>query len=294
MTLRRLLSVFKTVVTYILAVASVLFLLWLFCLVFVYASFSIPSDSMQPGIHPGDMVIVEKVSTGARLFDIAAAARGDSVTIRRMPHWRSFRRGDVLVFNFVHCASWDTLEFNIRRYYIKRCIAAPGDTLAISGYVYTVNGDTLRGYPPPRTFARYFPEDSIGRAERRRGYMADVSDTIDNWTIRDYGPLVVPSKGMTLPVDTVTFRRYRQIIERETGLGVERRDGRVWLGDRELVSYTFKENYYFMAGDNAVMSMDSRYWGLVPEDFIVGRAAFILWSKNKNGIQWKRVLKAVE
>ncbi len=249
---------------------------------------------MQPGIHPGDMVIVEKVSTGARLFDIAAAARGDSVTIRRMPHWRSFRRGDVLVFNFVHCASWDTLEFNIRRYYIKRCIAAPGDTLAISGYVYTVNGDTLRGYPPPRTFARYFPEDSIGRAERRRGYMADVSDTIDNWTIRDYGPLVVPSKGMTLPVDTVTFRRYRQIIERETGLGVERRDGRVWLGDRELVSYTFKENYYFMAGDNAVMSMDSRYWGLVPEDFIVGRAAFILWSKNKNGIQWKRVLKTVE
>lgn len=274
--------------------ASCLFLLWLFCLVFVYASFTIPTDSMQPGIKPGDVVFVEKVSTGARLFDILGAAKGDTVGIWRMPGWRKFKRGDVLVFNFVHRSSWDTIAMNVRTYYIKRCIGAPGDTVAIAGFVYTVNGDTLRRYPSPREFERYYPADSVGRADRVRGYMADLSDTIDNWTIRDYGPLVVPARGMTLPVDTVTFRRYRQIIERETGQKVERHDGAVWLGGSPLESYTFKENYYFMAGDNALASMDSRYWGLVPEEFIVGRAGMIIWSKNRNGIQWKRIFNLVK
>ena len=70
--------------------------------------------------------------------------------------------------------------------------------------------------------------------------------------------------------------------------------GRVWLGDSVLTAYTFTEDYYFMAGDNAVASMDSRYWGLVPEDFIVGRAVFTVWSKNSDGIQWQRILRPVE
>ena len=294
MTRTRIVSVVKAAVVNLAFAASCLFLLWLFCLLFVYASFTIPSDSMQPVIKPGDTVVVDKLSTGARLFDIAGAARGDSVGIWRMPGWRRFRRGDVLVFNFVHRDSWDTIAMNVRTYYIKRCIAVPGDTVAIRGFVYTVNGDTLRRYATPEEFGRLYPDDAALRAERRRGYMADLSDTIDNWTIRDYGPLVVPARGMTLPVDTVTFRRYRQMIERETGRGVTRRDGRVWLGDSVLTAYTFREDYYFMAGDNAVASMDSRYWGLVPEDFIVGRAVLTVWSKNSDGIQWQRILRPVK
>lgn len=289
----RIFSVVKAVVVNLVFAASCLFLLWLFCLVFVYASFTIPTDSMQPGIKPGDVVFVEKVSTGARLFDILGAAQGDTVSIWRMPGWRKFRRGDVLVFNFVHRDSWDTIAMNVRKYYIKRCIAVPGDTVAITGFLYTVNGDTLRRYPSPQEYERYYPDDSTGRADRVRGYMADLSDTIDNWTLRDYGPLVVPARGMTLSIDTVTFRRYRQIIEHETGKKIGRHDGAVWLGDEPLDCYTFKENYYFMAGDNALSSMDSRYWGLVPEEFIVGRAGMIIWSKNRNGIQWKRLFKLI-
>ena len=294
MTRNRIVTVIRAVVVNVLFAASCLFLLWLFCLLFVYATFTIPTDSMQPVIKPGDTVLVDKLSTGARLFDIAGAARGDSVGIWRIPGWRRFRRGDVLVFNFVHDGSWDTLAMDVRTYYIKRCIAAPGDTVAISGYRYTVNGDTLRRYPEPQVFEQLYPDDAALRAERLRGYMADLSDTIDNWTIRDYGPLIVPAKGMTLPIDTVTFRRYRQMIERETGRSVVRRRGRVWLGDTVLTAYTFSENYYFMGGDNALGSMDSRYWGLVPEDFIVGRAVLTVWSKNRNGTEWKRILRPIK
>lgn len=275
-------------------VLSCIFLSWLFCLVFVYASFTIPSESMEPAIRPGDVVVVDKVSTGARLFDIIAAAQGEKVAIRRMPGWRKFGRGDVLVFNFVHRRSWDTIAMNVKTYYIKRCIAGAGDTVGISRFRYIVNGDTLPCAALPEAVERRYPDDSIARAERRRGYMADLSDSIDNWTIRDYGPLVVPAKGMTLPIDTVTFRRYRQIIERETGLALERRQGSVWLGYDTIQSYTFSENYYFMAGDNITESMDSRYWGLVPEDFIVGRAVMVVWSKSRSGVQWNRVLKLIE
>lgn len=278
----------------ILFAATCLFLLWLFCLMFVYATFTIPTDSMQPGIKPGDVVFVEKVSTGARIFNIFAAANGDTVKVRRIPGWRKFRRNDVLVFNFVHRNSWDTIEMNIRKYYIKRCVAAPGDTIAIEGFVYKVNGEPLLRYPSPAEFSLYYPDDSVGRSERRRGYMADLSDSIDNWTIRDFGPLTVPARDTLVPIDTITFRRYRQLIEHETGKKVACRSGIVSLGDSAITSYRFKENYYFMAGDNAVYSMDSRYWGLVPEEFIVGKADFIIWSKTRNGIQWKRLFNAVK
>lgn len=61
-----------------------------------------------------------------------------------------------------------------------------------------------------------------------------------------------------------------------------------------MMKYTFSDNYYFMAGDNVAESMDSRYWGLVPEDFIVGRAVMVIWSKNRSGVQWKRILKLIE
>lgn len=291
---KRAIAIAERVAVNVLFAASCLFLLWLFCLVFVYASFTIPTDSMQPGIRPGDVVVVEKVSTGARLFDIVGTAGGDSVGIWRTPGWRRFKRGDVLVFNFVHTGSWDTIRMNVFKYYIKRCIAAPGDTLSIRDFAYEVNGKRLPGYPDKEFFEIYYPDDSTGRAERVRGYMADLSDTIDNWTLRDYGPLLVPAKGMTLPIDTVTFRRYRQIIEFETGQSVARRDGRVWLGKRPLTEYTFRENYYFMAGDNAVASMDSRYWGLVPEDFIVGRAVMKVWSSDRSGIKWNRILTPVK
>lgn len=271
-----------------------LFALYVILIIFVYTPVTVPTTSMLPGIQAGDKIIVEKVSGGARLYDIFEAAAGKRTDIRRTPHWRRFRRDDVLVFNFVHRGSWDTLTMNYHVHYIKRCIAAPGDTVAISSFRYIVNGDTLSRYPEPDLFARSYPPDSVCRAENLRGYMADVSDTLDRWTIRDFGPLVVPCAGMTLPLDPANFRRYRQIIERETEASLEYADSIVRLDGNPLTRYTFRENYYFMAGDNALASMDSRYWGLVPEDFIVGRAAFIWWSANDNGIQWRRIFKSVK
>lgn len=292
--MRKIFSAVRILALATMTAAACILLIWLLCLVFVFSTFTVPTDSMQPGIQPGDKVLVEKVSTGARIFDIREAARGRRTKVRRTPHWRGFRRDDVLVFNFVHRDSWDTIAMNWPVYYIKRCIGAPGDTLEINNFHYIINGDTLDCYLPREVINKAMPDDSMARAERLRGYMADLSDTIDNWTVRDFGPIIIPAAGMTLPIDTVTFRRYRQIIEWETGLNVSRINSQVMLGAKPLESYTFESNYYFMGGDNALSSVDSRYWGLVPEDFIVGRAVRIIWSQRNNRVRWQRMLKGIE
>lgn len=262
--------------------------------IFAVCSFSIPSDSMQPAIHPGDRVLVCKIPTGARLFNISEAARGEKIKVTRLPGWRRFKRGDILVFNFVHKNSWDTITFNWQQYYIKRCLGEPGDTVEIKNFQYYVNSRKPdREYLTDTDFLRMYPTDSIARAERSPGYFTGLNDSTDSWTIRDFGPLLIPKKDMKIKIDNENIYRYRQIIEWETGKSVSRADSMLMLGDERLDQYTFSENYYFMAGDNNINSKDSRYWGLVPEPFIVGRASLIWWSENKRGIQWKRILKSL-
>lgn len=278
----------------LLAVVS-LMLLYIILQIFAIASFSVPSDSMSPTIQPGDRIFVPKITTGARIFDIRKAAGGESVEISRLPGWDTFKRGDILVFNFPHTESWNRIALNWQRYYVKRSIGIPGDTVEIRDFRYYVNSQLMTGdYATEEAFRKLYPDDSTARAVNLRGYMVDVSDTVDRWTIRDFGPLVVPEKDLTMTISGKNTHRYRQIIEWETGDVVTVTDNSLQIGDSVIEEYTFKENYYFMGGDNNVSSMDSRYWGLVPEKFIVGKATLIWWSENRNKIQWDRILKRIK
>ena len=272
----------------------ILLVVWMLLLIFVYFSVTVPTGSMMPTVMPGDRIIVDKLSTGGRIYRIFDAAAGMEPEISRVPGWSRFGRNDIIVFNFPHMHSWDTIAMNYHRFYLKRAIAGPGDTLRISGFRYIVNSDTLGGYPSPAQFRCYFPDDSTARADTLRGYMADRADTVDRWTIRDFGPLVIPGRGLTMTLDARKAHRYRQPIEWETGRAVSWRGDSVWLGDSLVDSYTFTENYYFAAGDNAVGSLDSRYWGLVPEPYIVGRARFVWWSERDGRIRWNRFLKLLK
>lgn len=275
--------------------ACLLFAIYVLVQIFALCSFSVPSESMMPTIMPGDKILVAKISTGGRLLNIGKAAAGKKTAVKRMPGWQKFGRGDILVFNFVHKESWDTIVFNWQRYYVKRCLAIPGDTVEIRDFEYFVNSRPAeKRFRDAKEFLRFFPSDSAARANNLRGYMADANDTIDRWTIRDFGPLAIPAKGSTMALDKSNIHRYRQIIERETGKKITEKDGRLCLGGAPLAKHTFMENYYFMAGDNNISSMDSRYWGLVPESFIVGKASAVWWSKNSEGVQWNRIFKRLE
>ena len=118
------------------------------------------------------------------------------------------------------------------------------------------------------------------------------------WTRDNFGPLWIPSKGATVSLDTENLPLYERIIRDYEHHSLEVRDGKIFVDSVETASYTFGQDYYFMMGDNRHNSLDSRYWGFVPEDHIVGRPAMI-WLSTDSGkpfpknIRWKRFFKFV-
>ena len=121
-------------------------------------------------------------------------------------------------------------------------------------------------------------------------------DASYDWTRDNFGPLWIPEKGATVKLDLSVLPLYRRIIETYEDHELVVRDGIIYIDGEETDSYTFGQDYYFMVGDNRHNSLDSRYWGFVPEDHIVGKPAVIWFSSDKNkpfpkNIRWNRIFK---
>lgn len=269
------------------------FVVYVLLQVFVVCSFKIPSDSMEPALLPGDNIWVDKCSTGARLFNLFDALDGKEVDIHRMPGWRKFRRDDILVFNFPYPGSWDSIALDMRLYYVKRCIAVPGDTLEIRNAHYAVRGmeQTLGNVKAQDNLQRLLES---GDAERlgvvQRAY--PNRDEVE-WSIKEFGPLYIPGKGGTVQMDARNKLLYKNAIEWEQKKKLTLHGDTVLLGDSVITAYRFRENYYFVSGDKMENSKDSRYWGLLPETFIVGRVCRIWYSEDKmtDKVRWNRIFR---
>ena len=118
------------------------------------------------------------------------------------------------------------------------------------------------------------------------------------WTRDNFGPLWIPSAGATVELTLENLPLYERIITAYEGNSLEQVDGEIYINGEKARSYTFAQDYYFMMGDNRHNSLDSRYWGFVPEDHIVGKPALIWLSidgnkKFPNNIRWRRFFKFV-
>ncbi|WP_353135835.1 signal peptidase I [Pseudopedobacter sp.] len=118
------------------------------------------------------------------------------------------------------------------------------------------------------------------------------------WNQDNYGPIIIPAEGWTVKLDSNNFSIYERAIRIYENNKLEIKDGKYYINDKAADSYTFKQNYYWMMGDNRHNSADSRYWGFVPEDHIVGKALFIWMSWNDQGsflskIRWNRLFRGI-
>ncbi|MFN3445019.1 MAG: signal peptidase I [Bacteroidia bacterium] len=120
------------------------------------------------------------------------------------------------------------------------------------------------------------------------------------WNVDNFGTIYIPKAGDNIKLDTVTYFIYERAIRvYENNPTLDMKDNKVYLEGKEITSYTFKQNYYFMMGDNRHNSADSRFWGFVPEDHIVGKALFTWMSLDPNEtnifkkIRWNRIFRGI-
>ncbi len=264
----------------------------LFIKSFIFEAFRIPSGSMEDTLLPGDFIIVSKVGFPVKTPKYVPFTRIEIPQVKILPLISSLKHGDIVVFKFPGEKSEIEASENVN--YIKRIIGLPGDVIQIKDKVVYINGSR---FPEPPTIKVNY--DFITPKGIPNPYIfPEGSDFNED----NYGPIIVPFKGMEVELTEENIKRWKIIIERE-GHRVEYGD-RVLIDGIEARKYIFERDYVFVMGDNRNNSLDSRYWGFVPVDNIIGKASFIYWSWNSNipilnlpekikSIRWERIGKRI-
>jgi signal peptidase I len=168
-----------------------------------------------------------------------------------LPGFRRVARGDVIVFDLPRSPAAPPVRF------VKRCVAVAGDDIALRGGILSVNGVLLPGQHP-----------SSG----------------------EFGPERVPSRGDRLSLSAATLGEWREFIEREGHTVGTSPGGDVLVDGLPGATYTVEGNYLFALGDNREHSDDSRHWGFLPEENVIGQAMLVYWSHDETGgIRWDRL-----
>jgi signal peptidase I len=215
------------------------------CHRYIAATFSVPTVSMENAIMYGDVILVNKM-------------------------YSTPERGDLIVFEFP--GNRDQVEPDKFQYYMKRCAALGGDTIALRSKKVFINGMEQPDQPTVKYVdAEVDPQDAL------RTFPDGAGFTRDNW-----GPMRVPKKGDVIPLNDSTYYMYRVFIMRE-GHQIDKNLDSVVVDGKVAGNYTVERDYCFGLGDNRDNSLDSRYWGFIPVENISGRPWMVLWSVDDNG-----------
>ena len=262
------------------------------CRIFIVDQFVIPSDSMYPTLQVGDRVWVNKLVAGARIYNDIDSASNSTLQSWRTRGLRRIERNDILIFNYP--INDNKIAFKINYVYAKRCVALPGDSIsAVNGYYKNSNYDGILGYERSQDYLNSIPDSLLDEGVK---YTLPYSYEKFPWNIRNFGPVYVPRKGDVITLDKEAVLFYSKILEFETEKKITiNSTGEVFADGQPMDYHIFTHNYYFTVGDNVMNSGDSRYWGFVPEEYIVGIVGFIPYSidKSTNEFRWDRFLQFV-
>ena len=234
--------------------------------VFVVSLYQISSVSMEPVLLSGDVIIVSKTSYGPRLLKLSSYLKNKTVEYCRLKGRRGIREGDIVVFSMpLHNISSEFESPNAAGCVAKRILCLPGDTVLIENNMGRNDGITRF-----QIENQLFPYDSSL-----------------HWTLEKYGPLYVPSKGDSIELTEKNKHWYAEILQSENP-GGQVIDSAFAANGKNITTYVFKKNYYFVLGDNFYNSFDSRFWGFVPEENIIGEVKGILFSINPDKAGFKK------
>lgn len=242
---------------------------------FVLASFQVPTGSMEMTVLAGDLLFVNKFIYGGTTpptVPILGILTGKEIEIPyfRIPGFREPRQSDVIVFIFPGYR--DDVKAREFQYYLKRCVAVSGDTLEVREKQVYVNGKIFPNPPG----VHYLTEP------RQRGSVnTDIFPKNMPWNQDNYGPLRIPKKGDVVQLTMENLEQWNTFIKRE-GHTVEVSDGKILVDGKQVQSYTVERDYVFGMGDNRDDSLDSRFWGFIPKEHVVGTPMIVYWSWDPN------------
>ena len=307
---------FKWILAFVGAIVIVLLLRG-----FAFTSCLIPSTGMENSLFQGERILVNKWSYGLRLPLMSAFS---------YHRWRErpVQKRDIVVFNNPAGIQQPTIDR--REIYISRCIGTPGDTLLVDSlfsvsspeaqfnpdkkrlYTYpaskenlitslirtlSITNDGLMGSDDSthvRSFSRYeyyLLEQAIGD----RNWIRPLTEKQD----KELKPLIVPSKGKALRVYPWNITLLRNTLVMHEGKQAEIKNDTLYIDGKPTQHCFFTKDYYWMASNNSVNLSDSRLFGFVPQDHIIGKASLIWFSKEKgtgifDGYRWNRLFQSVK
>lgn len=225
------------------------------------ASFVVPTGSMENEVMTGDFLFVNKFKYGPTTPQVVPILN-IPLPFYKFPGFWEPEKEDVIVF--IYPGDRDEIEASQFQYYLKRCIATAGDTLEIKDKMVYVNG---KKYPLPEN-GKFMPH----YGDRMAGYPYGTT-----WTLNNYGPLYIPKKGDKIDINLDNIRQWDTFIRRE-GHEITIDRNSVFVDGKATTKYEVERDYCFGMGDNRDNSEDSRSWGLIPYDNVVGTPIVVYWS----------------
>ena len=288
---------------------------------FAFTSYLIPSTGMENSLFQGERILVNKWSYGLRV---------PLMSLFSYHRWceRSVRQQDVVVFNNPAAIGQPTIDR--REIYISRCIGTPGDTLlvdslfSVSSPEAQFNPDKKRLYSYPATKEQLITSlmqtlsitndglmgsnDSthVRSFSRYEYYLLEQAISDQNWiqpltekSEKELKPLIVPGKGKALRVYPWNITLLRNTLVMHEGKQAEIKNDTLYIDGKPTQHCFFTKDYYWMASNNSVNLSDSRLFGFVPQDHIIGKASLIWFSKEKgtgifDGYRWNRFFQSVK